>query len=73
MAEIFQIGNLNYNLRCQEVFLTVHINTQMHGINFLRFFASKIWQIVLNDIKSAKSHDEFNSKKKTMDSLYLSV
>lgn len=28
---------------------------------FPRFFAGKIWQIVLNDIKSSKSHNEFNS------------
>ena len=50
MSEIFRIRNVNYDLRTQKGFATLHANTQLHGINFLRCFASKVSKMVPNDI-----------------------
>ena len=62
MGDIFETRNINYNLRSQTDFARVNVNTTSFGLNSLRYLASKIWDIVPNDIKLAESLDLFKEK-----------
>ena len=46
---------LKCNLQTQTDYLRNSVNTNKQGINSLRFFASKVWQIILTVIKKLKS------------------
>ena len=53
MNSIFQmIYGLRYNLRSQTEFLRSSTNTSQHGLNFLRVFNSKVWNIT-TEIKNS--------------------
>ena len=52
--DIFQIRGINYNLRSQTDF-TNCVNTNIFGINSLRYFASKVWNIVPLETKNSES------------------
>ena len=61
LCEIFPLRSIDYNLRSQTDFSVSSVNTTHFGLNFLRYFASKVWNMVplelkdLNDVKSFKS------------------
>ena len=38
--------NLRYNLRSQSLFLRSSANTSQYGLNSLRVFRSKVWNMV---------------------------
>ena len=52
--DIFQTRGINYNLRSQTDF-TNCVNTNIFGINSLRYFASKVWNIVPLETKNSES------------------
>ena len=54
MNDILQTGALPYNLRSETDFASF-INTSRFGLNSLRYFASKVWNIVPSDIKNASN------------------
>ena len=51
MSEIFDIRELDYNLRSQPYFYGGCVNTSSYGLHSLKYFASKIWQIVPAELK----------------------
>ena len=61
LYDIFPLRSIDYNLRSQTDFSVNSVNTTHFGVNSLRYFASKVWNMVtlelknLNDIESFKS------------------
>ena len=53
MNDILQTRTLPYNLRSQTDFVRSFVDTSRFGLNSLRYFASKVWNIVASDIKNA--------------------
>ena len=62
MNELFPLRESNYNLRKQGDFAISALNTSTYGISSLRFFASKIWREIPNEIKELKTVDQFKTK-----------
>ena len=54
MNDILQTRTLPYNLRSNTDFARSFVNTSRFGLNSLRYFASKVWNIVASDIKNQK-------------------
>ena len=42
---IFPVKSINYNVRCQNDFSVSYINTRHFGLNSLRYFSSKVWNM----------------------------
>ena len=59
LNNIFMTRNLNYNLRSQNNFIKPFVRTTKFGLNSLRAFASKVWDMVPSEIKVTNSLDEF--------------
>ena len=62
MNDILQTRTLPYNLRSNTDFARSFINTSRFGLNSLRYFASKVWNIVPSDIKNASNLNIFKNK-----------
>ena len=63
MNEILQTTRtLPYNIRLQTDFGSSFFNTSRFGLNSLRYFASKVWNIVPSDIKNASNLHIFKNK-----------
>ena len=55
----FQINKINYSLRSQTDFSRNCIYTNKVSLNSLRYFACKVWNMVLLEIKSSISAEIF--------------
>ena len=55
MYDIFQTRGIRYNLRSQTDFGGYCVNTNRFGLNSLKFFAAKVWNIVPLEIKNSDS------------------
>ena len=62
MNDIFELRSVSYSLRSQTDFVRPSVNTEHFGINSLRFFANRVWDIVPNEIKNSRNLDVFKSK-----------
>ena len=62
MNDVLQTRPLPYNLRSQTDFVRSFVNTSRFGLNPLRYFASKVWNIVPSDIKNASNHHIFKNE-----------
>ena len=62
MDDILQTRTLPYNLRSNTDFARISVNTSRFGLNSLRYFASKVWNIVPSDIKNASNLNIFKNK-----------
>ena len=54
--------NLRYNLRSQIEFPRSSANTSQYGLNSLRVFSSKLWNMVPTDIKNSATLNIFKKK-----------
>ena len=60
MQEIFKKReNVDYNLRFQTDFIFPGVHTTYFGLYSLRYFSSKIWNVISDEIKNSVSLDEF--------------
>ena len=59
---IFPTKVLHYNLRSQTDFFRNTINTTKFGLDLLRYFASKVWSIILTKIKNFSNTEMFKNK-----------
>ena len=59
MSEIFNLRNIDYNLRSQTNFKQGPANTVNYGLKSLRYLAPKIWDIILLEIRNLGSLTEF--------------
>ena len=62
MYDIFQTRGIRYNLRSQTDFGGYYVNTNRFGLNSLKLFASKVWDIAHLEIKNSDSVEVFKSK-----------
>ena len=62
MYDIFQARDIRYNLISQTDFGGYCVNTNRFGLNSLKFFAAKVWDIVPLEIKNSDSVEVFKSK-----------
>ena len=62
MSELFNLWNINYDFHSQTHFELGPIYTTAYGLQFLRNFAPRIWNI---DIRNSDSLSEFTTKIKS--------
>ena len=62
MSSIFPPRLIKYNLRTQSDFLRISVSSSKYGLNSIRFFASKVWQMVPMEITNLKSLEDFKNK-----------
>ena len=62
MNDILQTRTLPYNLKSNTEFARSFVNNSRFGLNLIRYFASKVWNIVPSDIKNASNLHIFNIK-----------
>ena len=62
MGSIFPPRLIKYNLRTQSDFFRNSVNSSKYGLNSIRFFASKVWQMVPMKMKTLKSLEDFKNK-----------
>ena len=62
MSSIFPPRLIKYNLRTQTDFFRNSVNSSKYGLNSIRFFASKVWQMVPMEMKNLKSLEDFKNK-----------
>ena len=53
---------MKYNLRTQSDFLRISVNSNKYGLNSIRFFSSKVWQMVPIEMKTLNSLKDFKNK-----------
>ena len=63
MSDIFEARNLDCNLRSEIDFIRTRVNTSSFGLSSLKYLSTKIWDIVLYEIKSVGN---LNLSKKKM-------
>ena len=54
--------DLDYNFRFQTDFVLSGVNTTYFGLHSLRYFSSKIWNVITDEIKNSLSLDESKIK-----------
>ena len=59
MYDIFEQREGRYNLRSQTDFAGHNVNTVNYGINSLKMFATKVWNLVPQEIKESSSIENF--------------
>ena len=59
MSEIFNLRNIDYNLRSQTDFKQGPVNTVNYGLKSLRYVAPKIWNIISLEIGNSGNFTEF--------------
>ena len=64
ITDILQSRTLTYNFGPQTDFARSFVNTSHSGLNSLFYFASKVWNIVLLNIKNASNLQIFKNKRK---------
>ena len=65
MSEIFNLINIDYNLRSRTDFKQSPVSTVNYGIKSFRYLASKIWNISPLETKNASSLTEFTTNLKS--------
>ena len=58
----FETINVKCNLRSQTDFIRTRVNTSSFGLNFSKYLATKIWNFVFYDIKSAENLNSFKKE-----------
>ena len=59
MSEIFNLRNIDYNLRSQTDFKQGPVSTVNYGLKSLIYLAPKIWNIIPLEIRNSSSLTEF--------------
>ena len=62
MSSIFPPRLIKYNLLALSDFFGNSVNRSKYGLNSIRFFASKVWQMVPMEMKNLKSLEDFKNK-----------
>ena len=65
MSKIFNLRNIDYNLRSQSDFKQGSVNTVNYGLKSLRYLAPKIWDIISLEIRNTGGLTEFITNKKS--------
>ena len=65
MSELFDLGIIEYNLRSQTDFSLGAIYTTNYGLQSLRYFAPKIWNMMSAYIRNVNNLSDFTLKIKS--------
>ena len=65
ISELFDLRNIEYNLRSQTDFSLGAVNTTNYGLRSLRYFAPKIWNMIPADIRNVNNLSDFTLKIKS--------
>ena len=53
MNDIFDRRDISYNLRTQTDFFRAYVSTSQFGLKSLKYFASKVWDMISIEIKNS--------------------
>ena len=59
LCDIFPLRSIDYNKRSQTDF---SVNTTHFGLNFLQYFASKLWNVVPFELENLNDDETFKSE-----------
>ena len=62
MSSIFPSMLIRYNLQTQSDFARNSVNSSKYGLNSIRFFTLKVWQMIPMEMKNLKSLDDLKIK-----------
>ena len=62
MSSIFPPRLIKYNLQTQSDFFRNSVNSSKYGVKSIKFFASKVRQVVPMKMKNLKSLEDFRNK-----------
>ena len=62
LCDIFPLQSIDYNSRSQTDISVSSINTTHFGLNSLQYFASKVWNMVLLELKNLNDIEIFKSQ-----------
>ena len=62
LKDIFPLRTIDYNLRSQTDFSVNSVNITHFGLNSLRYFASKVWNMLLLELKDLNDVEIFKSE-----------
>ena len=62
MYNFLKTRRLTYNLRSQTDFVRDCVNTRRYGLNSLSYFAPKVWDMILSEIKKINSLQKFKTE-----------
>ena len=62
LSKKFPTRSISYNLRSQNDFIRSNASTSQYGLNSMRCFASKVWQMIPVEIKNSVSIESFKEK-----------
>ena len=65
MSELFDLRNIEYNLRSQTDFSLGAVYTFNHDVRSLRYFAPKIWNMIPANIRNVNNLSDFTLKIKS--------
>ena len=71
LCDIFPLRSIDYNLRSQTDFSVSSVNTTHFGLNSLRYFASKVWNIIPLELKNLNGVEIFKSEIRTWEPKYI--
>ena len=62
MNDIFDRRDISYNLRTQTDFFRAYVSTSQFGLKSLKYFASKVWDMIPIEIKNSENLATFTNK-----------
>ena len=62
ISKLFDLRNIKYNLRSQTDFRVGAVYTTNYGLQSLRYFALKIWNMIAADIRNVNNLSDFTLK-----------
>ena len=62
LSNIFPTPSISYNLKSQTDFIRSNASASQYGLNSMRCFASKVWQMIPVEIKNSVSIESFKEK-----------
>ena len=62
MLDIFPLRSVDYNIRTQTDFIKPSTNTTRYNLKSLNFVASKMWDMISDEIKSSSTVEIFKNK-----------
>ena len=62
ILDIFSLRSIDYNLQTQTDFIKPNTNTIRYGLKSLKFFNSKVWDMIPDEMKSSSTVETFKNK-----------
>ena len=60
--DLFNVKQVEYNMRTKNLVMLPHIKTQTHGANLITFRGSILWNVLTDDIKACANMAAFKKK-----------